>query len=338
MHWWHPRPQGDKGLRSRCGDDLLWLPWALCQFVNSTGDLSICRRAEPFLDSPPLGDGERDRYESPSPGESGTVLDHARAAVRCCVRRGFGPHGLPYFGSGDWNDGLDAVDGESVWLGWFLACVAGDLAALLEKLGQPDSREFRALSKQMAEAAEGCWNGRWYARGYWADGSPLGGEERIDLLPQVWAAFCPQAHRGRVQLALDACLARLVDEDRRLIKLFDPPYSPEERYPGYLAGYGPGVRENGGQYTHGAVWLARALLLRGRRAEGAKLLRLLLPEGRDLARYEAEPFILPADVSAAPGCQGRAGWTWYTGSAGWFLRTAWESGESSGKSDFALPK
>ncbi len=322
MHWWHPLPQGDRGLRSRCSDDLLWLPWALCAYTEATGDLGVCTREEPWLSSPPLASAERDRYESAAPAGSGTVLQHARAALERCFSRGFGPHGLPFFGSGDWNDAMDAADGESVWLGWFLSDCALRFSSLLDSLGEADALRYRALAEQAGRAAEAGFNGRWYRRGYWADGEPLGGDGRIDLLPQAFAAMSPFSDPVHAEAALDECLRRLVDREHGLVKLFDPPFTEDERRPGSITGYGRGVRENGGQYTHGALWLVLACLRRGRREEGLALLRLLLPtwEGRDLARYEAEPFALPADISSAPGREGQAGWTWYTGSAGWFWR------------------
>lgn len=324
MHWWHPQPDGDKGVRTRCADDLLWLVWALCEYVDATGDLSFCAREEPFCVSAPLAPNERDRYETPEAGPSAPVLAHARAALDRCLSRGFGPHGLPFFGSGDWNDAMDAVDGESVWMGWFLAACAGRFAALLDRLAQPGAEAFRAAARAVGEAAEASWNGRFYPRGYWADGAPLGGEQRIDLLPQAFAAMSAFAEPEHARAALDAALRRLVDDEHGLVKLFDPPYGEEERSPGSIVGYGRGFRENGGQYTHGALWLARACFRQGRREEGLRLLRMLLPEEHELSRWEAEPFVLAADVSAAPGHEGEAGWTWYTGSAGWFFRIAAE--------------
>ena len=322
MHWWHPLPEGDRGLRSRCSDDLLWLPWALCAYVEATGDLGICARSEPWLSSPPLREDEHDRYEPASSNRSGTVLQHARAALECCLARGFGPHGLPFFGSGDWNDAMDAVDGESVWLGWFLSGCALDFSALLERLGEPDTLRYRSIAEQAGRAAEQSFNGSFYRRGYWPDGEPLGGDGRIDLLPQAFAAMSPFSDPLHAETALDEAIRRLADREHGLVKLFDPPFSQDERRPGSITGYGRGVRENGGQYTHGALWLALACLRRGRRKDGLALLQLLSPgyEKRDLARYEAEPFVLPADISSAPGREGEAGWTWYTGSAGWFFR------------------
>ena len=324
LHWWHPHPAGDKGVRTRCGDDLLWLVWALCEYEEATGDTALCDLSLPYLHSAPLADGERDRYETPERAEEDTVLHHAEAALDCCRRRGFGPHGLPWMGSGDWNDAMDAVEGESVWLGWFLAHCAGRFADLLDRLHRPGGGRWRRLALRLGAAADSAWNGRWYHRGYWPDGTPLGGEERLDALPQAWAVLSGCGAPDKAARALDAALARLVDREHRLIRLFDPPYGDGEPRPGYLVSYGRGFRENGGQYTHGALWLVLACLKAGRREEGLALMRMLLPEEGDLRRYEAEPFVLAADVSAAPGREGLAGWTWYTGSAGWALRVVLE--------------
>ena len=325
MHWWHELPAGDRGLRSRCSDDLLWLPWALCEYMDGAGDENLLREETPWLASASLGDGERDRYEQAAFSGCAPVLRHARAALDCCLARGVGAHGLPRFGSGDWNDGLDAVDGESVWLGFFFSHVAARFAGLLESRGE-DGELYRAAAERIGRAAERSFNGRFYRRGYWADGETLGGEERIDALPQAWAAFCPWADDVHVDAALEAAYARLVDEKHGLVRLLDPPYGADERYPGYLAGYGPGVRENGGQYSHGAIFLALALLRRGRRDRARRILELLLPAAHEPSHFQAEPFVLPADVCAAPGREGRAGWSWYTGSAGWYLRAAREMG------------
>ena len=338
MHWWHAHPAGDKGVRTRCSDDLLWLVWALCEYVAFTGDLTFCERSLPYCSSPPLRDTERDRYEVPGLSENrAPVLDHARSALDCSLRRGLGAHGLPFFGSGDWNDSLDAVDGESVWLGWFLSLCCDGFADLLERLELPGSRTYHDSARQIGRAANAAWGGRWYYRGYTASGEALGGEGRIDSLPQSWAALSPYAEPARVDKALSAAFERLVDRENRLVKLFDPPYTEREPRPGYLVSYGAGFRENGGQYTHAGIWLARALLRRGRRAEALDVLALLLPDGRDLKRYEAEPFVLAADVTAAPGREGEAGWTWYTGSAGWFWRVAREMEEAENCAHFPSP-
>ncbi len=325
MHWWHRHPNGDKGIRSRCSDDLLWLVWALCEYTEATGDMSICSIDVDYVNSPVLADRERERYEIPKSGKSGSVLEHAQAALDCCLDRGFGPHGLPFMGSGDWNDGLDAVDGESVWLGWFLSICADKLAALLEKLCKPKSESCRNIAKITAEAADKSWNGRFYRRGYLSDGSPLGGERRIDSLPQSFAAFCPYADRQKVKKALKLCVEKLVDRDGGIVRLFDPPFSDRDPYLGYISSYGEGFRENGGQYTHGAIWLAMACFETGMRDEGFEILHMLLPENHEADVYGAEPFVLAADVYSAMGHRGEAGWTWYTGSAGWYFRAVTES-------------
>ena len=179
------------------------------------------------------------------------------------------------------------------------------------------------LAGTVGRAAEASFNGRWYPRAFRADGTPLGGEEAIDALCQSWAVFCPYADPAHAETALDSALARLVDREHRILRLLDPPYSAENS-PGYISGYGPGYRENGGQYTHAAIWLALAALRLGRKSEGIELMRMLLPETHDTGRYEAEPYVLPADVCAAPGREGLAGWTWYTGSAGWYYRALTE--------------
>ena len=325
MHWWHAHPSGDRGLRSRCSDDLLWLPWALCEWAEGGGDLSLCRQEEPFISSPPLREDERDRYETPPVSENrASVLDHARAALDCCLARGFGRHGLPLMGSGDWNDGLDRVAGESVWLGFFLAHCAARFAALLQRLDAPGAERYQKLASRVGRAADAAFTDGHYLRGYWPDGSILGGERRIDATVQSWAVLSGFGSREKCADALKQAAKALVDREHGLVRLFTPPYAPDERSPGYISSYGEGFRENGGQYTHGAIWLALALHRSGRSAEAKELMRMLLPETHDGAVYAAEPYVLAADLYTAPGHEGEAGWSWYTGSAGWYLRAARE--------------
>ena len=321
MHWWHEHPDGDRGVRTRCSDDLLWLVWALCEYVEATGDSALCGIAEPYISSPTLEAGEHDRYETARRSDiSASVLDHAAAALGCCIRRGLGEHGLPYIGSGDWNDALDKVGGESVWLGWFLAHCAGRFSSLLRSLGKEGAEKYERLAGEVGRAADEAFNGQWYLRGWYSDGEPLGGGARIDSVAQSWAVLSGYASPERSRAALSAALTRLVDREHRIVKLLDPPYSVSERSPGYITGYGRGWRENGGQYTHGAIWLAMAAMRLNMAETGRVILDMLLPETHDLRRYEAEPYVLPADVSSAPGHGGLAGWTWYTGSAGWYFR------------------
>lgn len=326
MHWWHRHAERDRGVRTRCSDDLLWLVWALAEYTEKTGDLAICREACEFITSAPLAAHERDRYEAPEHTiERESVYEHARRALERCISRGFGAHGLPRIGSGDWNDALDAVDGESVWLGWFFADCAARFAALTRRMEMGDGARYDRLAARVAAAAEAAWTGRWYARAYYADGAPLAAGDRIDSVAQSWAVICRAApESNRPGVAVDSALRRLIDRDHGLVRLLAPPYGEGERSPGYITSYGEGFRENGGQYTHGALWLAMACLRLGRAEEAWEILRMLLAENHDAARYGAEPFILAADVYSAPGHEGEAGWSWYTGSAGWYFRVVYE--------------
>ncbi len=329
LHWWHESPEGPKGVRTRCSDDLLWLTWALCEYVEKTGDTKLCRETAPYLDAPPLRPDEPDRYFTPPvTGTEASVLDHARRSIDCVLDRGCGPHGLLLTGSGDWNDGMDRVGGESVWLTWFFISTAERFAALLERLGEPGAEKYAEAAKQYTAAAERSWDGSWYLRGRWQDGAPLGSAGSpacaIDSIAQSWAAFCPGADRSRVKTALRSCVELLYDEAHGVTKLFDPPFEDTGRDPGYIRACGPGFRENGGQYTHGALWLASALLKEGFTDEGAKILLNTMPARHDPAQWGAEPYVLAADVSANADHYGEALWSWYTGSSGWFFRTVLE--------------
>ena len=329
MHWWHALPDGDKGVRTRCSDDMLWLVWALCEYVEKTGDTGICSELVYYVNSAPLEAHENDRYEAPLRSEaSASVLDHAKAAVDCCANRGVGVHGLLFFGSGDWNDGMDKIGGESVWLSWFFAHTVKRFADLLVMLCKQGSDRYRALAAACGNAADKAWDGSWYLRGYWPDGEPIGakGSEccRIDSIVQSWAAMCSDASNSRIDMALDSAVSALYDRESKLVKLFTPPFYGCVRDPGYVQSYGPGFRENGGQYTHAAIWLAMACLRRGRSKDGYGILCDLIPETHDLKRYMAEPFVIPADVYTCPDHMGEAGWTWYTGSSAWYFRVVCE--------------
>ena len=328
QHWWHETGGAPKGVRTRCSDDLIWLPWALCQYVEKTGDESLCREETPYLISKELGENERDRYEEARTSElRESVLAHCVRAMEAVILRGTGPHGLLPMGGGDWNDGFDKVRGESQWLTAFYAETALAFADLLERLGEGKPARYRDAAAALTEALDKSWDGAWYRRGTYADGRPLGSAEskecRIDSVSQSAAAFFRGSDPEKVRTALESAAERLFDREHGLIKLFDPPFAGRE-HPGYVESYGPGFRENGGQYTHGALWLIQALLRTGETDLAWEMLRAILPAGKDSAVYKAEPFVLSADVYTAPGHEGEAGWSWYTGAAGWLYRIVTE--------------
>ena len=324
-HWWHADAGVEHGVRTRISDDLLWLPWAVCEYAQKTGDTQILTAEYPFLTGEELAEHERDRYQPLTPGtETGTVLEHCRRAFMRVLARGVGAHGLLRIGTGDWNDAFDRVGaqgrGESVWLTWFFAVTARKFAALI---GGHAAEQLTLAADRCTRAAEAAWDGAWYRRGYYDDGQPLGseksGECRIDAIAQAFAAFDTHADPAHVHCALTSAVTQLFDREHNVVRLFDPPITRRTPETGYVRSYGAGLRENGGQYTHGALWLAMALLRTGRTDEGAQILRAVLPTAHDPARYEGEPYVLAADVAAGDNA-GVAGWTWYTGAAGWYLR------------------
>ncbi|NLH00499.1 MAG: hypothetical protein GX488_01125, partial [Clostridiales bacterium] len=334
MHWWHTLEGSTKGVRTHCSDDLLWLPWALCEYVEKTGDRSICEIPVSWLTSHPLHSDERDRYEQAVyTEEKSAVIVHAQKALDMVLLRGAGAHGLLKIGSGDWNDGMDKIGtrgrGESVWLTWFFAHTADRFAQLLKTCGKSDTAEkYEKAAAELGKCANEAWDGEWYLRGYFDDGTPLGSASRpvcqIDSIAQSFSSLCSQADKERVNTALSSAVSRLFDRQNRLIRLFDPPFENSKPSPGYIESYGPGFRENGGQYTHGAVWLIMALLRENRSDEAAELIEALLPDSRDVINYEAEPYVLAADVSSNPDYAGKAGWSWFTGSSGWMYRVITE--------------
>ena len=342
MHWWHILPKnagGLKGVRTRYSDDLLWLPYAVCEYVEKTGDSGILDIETRYLSAPVLKEHEHELYLEPGIApRKGSVYEHCLRAIDHAMR--LGEYGLPLMGSGDWNDGYNTVGaggrGQSVWLAMFLVIVLERFSALCER--RSDSERAEKLredaEKLRRNIDENAWDGDWYLRAFYDDLSKMGTHEdtecKIDSLPQSFAVLCGMPDRERVNTALSNAWRYLVDEKGRVVKLFTEAFDKSDKDPGYVKAYPKGVRENGGQYTHGAIWFAMALLENGDCDKGYQLLQILNPAYRcsnqELAeRYKLEPYYIAADIYTGRDYYGRGGWSIYTGSAGWYYRTAVES-------------
>ncbi|MHB0950743.1 MAG: GH36-type glycosyl hydrolase domain-containing protein [Allorhizobium sp.] len=338
QHWW--LPETGAGVRTQISDDVVWLAHALDLYVVTTGDKGLLDEQLPFLEGLMLAEHEHDSFFQPTVSQDKhSLYEHAARALDLAASR-TGVRGLPLILGGDWNDGMNRVgekgQGESVWLGWFLAATLKSfLAHALHRGDTARIARWTAHLTELGEALETAgWDGEYYRRGYFDDGSPLGSAEseecRIDSIAQSWGVLSGQAKPERAASAMDAALKNLVDDEAGIVRLFTPPFAKSAVDPGYIKAYPPGVRENGGQYTHAAIWLGIALAKQGRNADAWRCFKMLNPVNHALdpaaaERYRVEPYVVAADIYGGEAYLGRGGWTWYTGSAGWLYRFAIES-------------
>ncbi len=335
QHWW--LPVTDQGIKTRVSDDRIWLPFVLAHYLEVTEDFAILDEPITFLEGGPLAEDQHELFGAPKPAATASLYQHCALALDSSLA--IGSHGLPLFGAGDWNDGMNRVGikgrGESVWLGWFLHAALMRFAATADRRG--DTARVSAWRKHafalQAAIDREAWDGDWYRRGYFDDGTPLGSvaseECRIDSVAQSWAVISGAAPRERAARAMASVNAQLVSRSEGLVQLFSPPFDRTAHDPGYIKAYPPGLRENGGQYTHAAMWVTLAFAILGDGDRAAELFSLINPVNHSstraaIHRYKVEPYVVCADVYSAPAHIGRGGWTWYTGSAGWMYRTAIE--------------
>jgi cyclic beta-1,2-glucan synthetase len=337
QHWWLPK--SGAGVRTLISDDVVWLGYAISLYLSVTGDATLLDEEIAFLKGPELGDKHESFFPPEISEEKVSLYEHCVKALDLAVAR-TGEHGLPLILGGDWNDGMNRVGtegkGESTWLGWFLALTLDRMIPIAE--GRNDASHAKTWAKHRRELGAAleanAWDGEWYRRGYFDDGSPLGSKDseecQIDSIAQSWSVISGAGDPGRREIAMASVAEKLIDEEAKIIRLFTPPFENSDKDPGYIKSYPPGVRENGGQYTHAAIWVAYALARMGRGDEAYRAFSLLNPINHaltqdDAEQYRVEPYVVAADIYGAADRTGRGGWTWYTGSAGWLYRTAVEA-------------
>ncbi|MHC1684125.1 MAG: glucoamylase family protein [Clostridiaceae bacterium] len=332
QHWWHPVV--DSGIRTRFSDDLLWLPFVACDYIKNTGDYSVLDEEAYYLEDEPLSEGEDERYTiSRRSDKKGTVYEHCIKALERGLQ--FGSHNIPLMGCGDWNDGMSTVGnegrGESVWLGWFIYSILNDFIDICHKKKDDEKvTRYSEMKEFIRENIEkNAYDGKWYRRAYFDDGTPMGSSEndecQIDSLAQTWGVISDGASKNRIEESMKSLESYLMKDDKNMILLFTPAFENSKLEPGYIKGYVAGVRENGGQYTHAATWVSLAFARMGDGFKAHKAFNMLNPISHtksylDCQTYKVEPYVICADVYNAAGFEGRGGWTWYTGSAGWMYR------------------
>jgi cyclic beta-1,2-glucan synthetase len=336
QHWW--LPHSGQGVRTHISDDRVWLSYVTAHYVQLTGDRAILDTEIPFIEGPPLPRDRHDAFYEPAISkQKASLFEHCKRGLEGALY--MGEHGLPLIGTGDWNDGMNRVGehgrGESVWLGWFLYSTLMSFAPLARERGDLAlaSAWLGHASRLRAALEQHAWDGEWYRRGFYDDGTPLGSanndECRIDAIAQAWAVISGAANPARATQAMESLEAHLLKRDPPLALLFTPPFEKSRQEPGYVKGYPRGIRENGGQYTHAAAWTTIAFALQGKAERAMEVFSMLNPVRRassraDVQRYKVEPYAVAADVYGEAPHEGRGGWTWYTGSAGWLYRAALE--------------